>query len=188
MLHGWPGLRGRDLIALANATITGGPTPPVHYSRREFPDQDVLARHPYDEQVWLAGIGAVAELPAGVDAVVSLCRVPEAPDVTDFIEVWLIDEADPASNVNLDFVLDDTVAIVEQLRTQGRTVLLHCVQAQSRTPTVAALYGMRLRGVPAATALAAVQAVLPGAYPNSGFRAALERAGERDYYRSGRST
>ncbi len=112
MLHGWPGLRGRDLIALANATITGGPTPPVHYSKREFPDQDVLARHPYDEQVWLAGIGAVAELPAGVDAVVSLCRVPEAPDVTDFIEVWLIDEADPASNVNLDFVLDDTVAIV----------------------------------------------------------------------------
>ena len=54
-------------------------------------------------------------------------------------------------------------------------MLLHCVAAQSRTPTVAALYGARLRNVSADEALRDITAVLPRAYPNSAFRAALQR-------------
>ena len=57
------------------------------------------------------------------------------------IDVRLIDQ--PEVNDNLDFVLLDTVRLVEQLRQEGRTVLIHCVQAQSRTPAIAALYGAR---------------------------------------------
>lgn len=63
--------------------------------------------------------------------------------------------------------------MIEQLRSEGRTVLLHCVQAQSRTPTVAALYGARRRGATTAQALADVRDVLPSANPNSGFLDAL---------------
>ena len=37
--------------------------------------------------------------------------------------------------------------LIEQLRAEGRTVLVHCVAAYSRTPTVAALYGARLRKI-----------------------------------------
>ena len=106
----------------------------------------------------------------------SLCRVGAAdvPPNVEHVEVRLIDSADAGQNPNLGFVLQDTVAVIEQLRAEGRTVLLHCVQAESRTPTVAALYGARRRGVTTAQALADVRDVLPGANPNSGFLDALE--------------
>ncbi len=53
-------------------------------------------------------------------------------------------------------------------------MLLHCVAAHSRTPTVGIAYAM-LRGVPLDEALPAVCDALPAADPNSGFRAALKR-------------
>ena len=98
---------------------------------------NTIPRHPYDEGVWLGDIGALRSLPEGVDAVVSLCRVGNAdlPARAEQIDVRLIDR--PGGNINLDFVLLDTVRTVEQLRRDGRTVLIHCVQAQSRTPAVA---------------------------------------------------
>ena len=54
-------------------------------------------------------------------------------------------------------------------------MLIHCVQAHSRTPTVAALYGARLRGIGIAEALADVCGVLPDADPIPEFREALRR-------------
>jgi len=59
------------------------------------------------------------------------------------VPVRLIDKPNPTENPNLGFVLHDAVTVLEQLPSEGRTVLLHCVQAQSRTPTVAALYGAK---------------------------------------------
>ena len=47
------------------------------------------------------------------------------------IDVRLIDQ--PGVNENLDFVLLDTVRLLEQVRQDGRIVLIHCVQAQRRT-------------------------------------------------------
>jgi protein-tyrosine phosphatase len=143
----------------------------------------VLARHPHDEQVWLGGVDALDNLPPGVDAVVSLCRLGDAQvpakgvAVGDHVEVWLIDESEPDKNPSLDFVLTDVVAAVEALRAEGRTVFLHCVQAQSRTPAVAALYGARLTGRTPTEVLADIVEVLPDASPNNGFRAALTRLG-----------
>jgi len=91
------------------------------------------------------------------------------------IDIRLIDKADPDANPNLDFVLTDAVRLIEQLRTEGHTVLLHCVACQSRTPTVAALYGARKQGISGKTALRDITSALPDAYPNSDFRAALNR-------------
>lgn len=62
-----------------------------------------------------------------------------------------------------------------QLRAEGRAVYLHCVQAHSRTPAVAALYGMRLRGASAEQALTDGRRVIPHGEPNSDFLASLER-------------
>jgi len=84
-------------------------------------------------------------------------------------QVWLIDKPRPQDNPNLAFVLHDTVTVLEQLRHEGRTVLLHCVQAQSRTPSVAA----RKNGVSTTQALDDIHGVLPEADPNPAFRAAL---------------
>ena len=76
-------------------------------------------------------------------------------------------------NPHLEFVLADTVEVIGQLRAEGKTVLLHCVQAQSRTPTVAAMHSVVL-GIPAQQALAAVCAVLPDAQPNAAFVAVVD--------------
>jgi ADP-ribosyl-[dinitrogen reductase] hydrolase len=97
----------------------------------------------------------------------------DLPARTEQIDVRLIDQ--PGVNDNLDFVLLDTVRVVEQLRRDSRSVLIHCVQAQSRTSTIATLYGARRRGSGIAEALADVCAVLPNADPIPESRKALRR-------------
>ena len=186
LLHGWPGIRSRDLVRLAVLSAQGGlpdragwPSGArVDYSR--WPGRRALARHPHDAQVWLSGVGALDHLPTGVDAVVSLCRLgaDEVPasgvEATDHVEIWLVDDIHSDKNPNLRFVLHDAVAAVAALRAEGRTVLLHCVQAQSRTPTVAALYGARVRGKTPLECLADIKQVLPDAVPNPTLLAVLD--------------
>jgi ADP-ribosyl-[dinitrogen reductase] hydrolase len=58
-------------------------------------------------------------------------------------EFWLIDNG-PAANPNLEFLLDDAARTIRSLRAEGRTVLLHCVEGMSRTPSVAARYSVLL--------------------------------------------
>ena len=55
-----------------------------------------------------------------------------------------------------------SVRLIEHLRSEWRTVLMHCVACQSRTPTVAALYGARRQGISGELALQAPTKVLPG--------------------------
>ena len=108
----------------------------------------------------------------------SLCRVndDDLPAGVEQIDIRLIDDIDPDANPpNLDFVLTDTMRLIEQLGNEGRTVLLHCVACQSRTTAVAALYGARRQGISGELALQAVTEVLPDAWPNRDFRKAIER-------------
>ena len=111
---------------------------------------------------------ALAAPPTGVDAVVSLCRIghaqtPPAVRPEDHVVVWLVDADAPLrDNPNLGFVLHDTMSVLTELRAEGRTVLLHCVQTQTRTPTVAALYAA-VDGGSVDEALRQVMGVLPGA-------------------------
>jgi ADP-ribosylglycohydrolase len=178
VLQGWPGIRAHDVVSLATAIERGGKPDLFDYA---YPDSDigVCARHPYDDGVLLGGIGVLRDLPA--DAVVSLCRVADTDMRTDMphVEVRLIDRTGRDENPHLDFVLLDTVRLIEQLRREGRTVLVHCVAAYSRTPSVGALYGARLRGVGVDQAVRDVTAVLPGAHPNRAFRDALSRIAAR---------
>jgi ADP-ribosylglycohydrolase len=170
-LHGWPGLTTRGLVQLATNIIRKG--------RPEEFDYPYEARepvqHPYDDKVRIGGIADVQKLPKGVDAIVSLCRVKDQdlPACVQQLDVRLVDQE--GENDHLDFVLLDTVRAIEQLRAEGKTVFVHCVQAHSRTPTIGALYGARKQGVDINNALRDVVAVLPGANPNTAFRAALKR-------------
>jgi hypothetical protein len=175
VLHGWPGLTARGLIRLADAILRKGGADKFGHTYDGYAEARPHVRHPYDDKVWIGGFAALSKLPADVDAVVSLCGVGDSqiPAGVEHLDVRLIDRV--GENENLDFVLLDTVREVERLRAQGRTVFFHCVQAASRTPTVAALYGARRRGVDIDRALSDVVAVLPGADPNPDFRAALKR-------------
>jgi ADP-ribosyl-[dinitrogen reductase] hydrolase len=180
LLHGWPGITAHDLVALASAVERKGKPDGFDFTYPGSP-VDTFAYHPYDRAVLLGGIGALRRLPDGVDAVVSLCRLADEDMRHDMphVEVRLIDRSERDENPHLDYVLLDTVRAVEQLRADGRTVLVHCVGAYSRTPTVAALYGARLRNISADGALRDIKAVLPRAHPNPAFRAALRRIGPR---------
>jgi len=112
--------------------------------------------------------------------VVSLCRVStdQVPKrIRHLVEVRLIDKDDPAENPNLDVVLVDTVRAIAALRAEGHTVLLHCAQAQSRTPSVAALYAALYKGVAIDRALKEVLAVLPPTTPKQFLQTAITRLG-----------
>ncbi|MET3809415.1 ADP-ribosylglycohydrolase family protein [Arthrobacter sp. UYEF3] len=176
-LHGWPGLRTRDLMMLGMELGRGEGHRPASWPRAERQDYsmwgrtDALVRHPYDDGVWVGGVealGRVAEL--GIDAVVSLCRLGtlDLPGVApeDHATFWVIDSPVEEDNAHASYVLRDAAAAVERFRAEGKTVLLHCVRAESRTPTVAALYGARVAGIAPLRALEDVRRVLPGANPN----------------------
>ncbi|SDJ87795.1 ADP-ribosylglycohydrolase [Cryobacterium psychrotolerans] len=182
ILHGRPGLRAPDLVRLAVLAARKG-APDAHgwpsdqrieYER--YGGTAALVRHPHDSGVWLGGVGALDRLPAQVDAVVSLCRVGTAQvpaRIRDHIAVWLVDDPRPEMNPNLDFVLVDTVDEIAALRAEGHIVFVHCVQAISRTPAVAALYASRHCRIPLEQALADIIEVLPAAKPNPALRDAL---------------
>src|SRR6478672_8873459 len=101
VLHGWPGLAVRDLVALATRIVKADKL--FSYDV----DPMTAVRHPHDDGVWLGDVATLQTLPSGVDAVVSLCRVPESdvPDGVEQIDVRLIDDVGSDDNANLDFVL-----------------------------------------------------------------------------------
>ncbi|MBT2519785.1 ADP-ribosylglycohydrolase family protein [Arthrobacter sp. ISL-28] len=179
-LHGWPGLRARDLMMLGMELGRGEGRRLDSWPRAITQDYsmwgrtDALVQHPHDDGVWLGGVASVtlvAEL--GIDAVVSLCRlgIDDVPgvDVADHATFWVIDSYDAGDNAHPDFVLREAAAAVERYRAEGKTVLLHCVRAESRTPTVAALYGAMVADLSPLRALEDVRRVLPGAQPNALF-------------------
>jgi ADP-ribosyl-[dinitrogen reductase] hydrolase len=119
--------------------------------------------HPDDDGVLL---GTMRSLDHGATAIVSLCRVGTAEPIfartapEDRIDSRLIDSGDASENANLHFLLYDAADAVRGLRAEGHTVLLHCVAAQQRTPSVALAYAALL-GRPGPEAAARIQAGLP---------------------------
>ena len=61
----------------------------------------------------------------------------------------LLDASAPEANPNLAFTLADTAAFIDELREEGHRVLLHCVAAQQRTPSVGAAYAVHRGATPA---------------------------------------
>lgn len=170
-VHGWPGLRGCDLVGLGIATarqgnVLGRGWPEVDTMRAGY-EQECAVPHPHDPGVLL---GTFADLHnarhLGVDAVVSLCRVGrddlKAAGVSpeDHVEMWLVDSELADDNTHLSFVLDDAAAAVQAFRSEGKRVLLHCVAAQQRTPSAAVRYAVR-QGVDARDAAEAIVSALP---------------------------
>ena len=171
ILHGWPGLRAKDLIALAIRTARKGEddsqgwpsTPRMSY--RGWTTNNGPVPHPHDDGLLLGGYDSA--FGDGSDVVISLCRMGSAEGQRpEHIEFWLQDSG-PEDNPNLQFVLDDAVETIRALRADGKTVLLHCVEGKSRTPSVAARYALSLGRDPGE-----VLTVMPWANPNAALWAA----------------
>jgi ADP-ribosylglycohydrolase len=174
-LHGWPGSRtGQDLVELASAAISGTPWPDSFYG----PPPAALTgpvQLPHDPGVWIGDVFGLQQLPDGVDAVVSLCRLGHSEAPADpvpsgqHLRVWLVDSPEPEDNSDLSFVAQQAVDAVRVFRAEGHTVYLHCVHAQSRTPFIASLYAAQVTGRPTREVLDEVLSVLPGSRPNRAF-------------------
>ena len=166
IVHGWPGLRSRDLQAFGSAIE-------AHRRTRGWPNNtemsyphaasDGVVPHPDDDGVLL---GTMRSVEHDATAIVSLCRVGTAEPIfaqtapEDRIDSRLIDSSHADDNANLHFLLHDAADAVRGLRAEGHTVLLHCVAAQQRTPSVALAYAALL-GHPTAEAAARIRAELP---------------------------
>lgn len=181
-LHGWPGYESRDLIGIALALATDEPAggrwpmvPHMDYSAWSGAESGTTFRHPDDHGVLLGTVGSLES--EEYDAVVSLCRVGSGQAQVgrrDHAEYWLLDSHE---NEHLDFIVRDAVNAIERFRAEGKTVLLHCVRMESRTPTIAAAYGSKVAGGTPMEALERISRILPRANPNPAFRRYLAGAG-----------
>ena len=182
-MHGWPGhTTTRDLVRIAVLSLTGGSSDTIGWPleadllpryEKDYPQQPLAVPLPDDPGVLIGN--ATGTTIADTDVVVSLCRMGSEPVGPAHFDVRLLDEASPAANPHLDFMLDDTARLISTLRDADKTVYLHCVRAESRTPTVAAAYLAHRLGISGPDALERVQEVLPNARPNHGFLKALDR-------------
>lgn len=155
-VHGWPGRDARDLVALGTLAARGGRVDDKGWPTVEtvaYPDDRAAPKpvpHPYDDGVLL---GTHASVGHGVDAVVSMCRVGRTQGcfegAVEVVESRLMDSELADDNSNLYFVLFDTADAVRGLREEGKRVLLHCVAARQRTPSVAIAYAVLLGHDPA---------------------------------------
>ncbi|KNX38853.1 ADP-ribosylglycohydrolase family protein [Luteipulveratus halotolerans] len=151
-VHGWPGLRARDLVSLAlqTAGAAGPGSWPLASHAPVEPGRPLGVRAPFDDGLILGTQADLARTDA--DAVVSLSRVgladrsPSRPP-ENHVECWLVDSDDPAAHNDLACTLADCADAVAELRAEGKTVLLHCVAAQHRTPSVALVYAVRHCGL-----------------------------------------
>lgn len=172
-LRGWPGLNSRGLVHLAERITDRGRPGPLDRTYAAWQGYPAPVRHPHDAQLWLGAAASLRTPRAGVDAVVSLCRIADGDIPADVIHLDV--RLDEETEADPDFVLVDTVRALEALRADGRTVFLHGLRATSRTPAVAALYGARRSGTDIESSLDDVVATLPQAEPSARLVAALHR-------------
>ena len=167
-VHGWPGLRARDLVAMATRTVNGGRDddkgwPGATQVRYNEPASRDVVPHPFDEHVLL---GTMRSTGHAATAVVSMCRVGndepghEKAAAENRVESRLMDNDDLAENPNLHFALYDVADAIRGLRQEGRTVLAHCVAAQQRTPSAAVAYAVLLGHDPSLAQRAVREALL----------------------------
>lgn len=117
----------------------------------------------------------VAQAP--FDAVISLSRIgtKESPASHPHqLTVRIMDLKDPQDNLNLDFQYFDVSAHLHRWLGEGRSVFLHCVHTQNRTPSFFAAYLMYFLGMSFDDAMAEIQETLPLARPNGYLRERLQ--------------
>jgi ADP-ribosyl-[dinitrogen reductase] hydrolase len=178
ILHGWPGYDVRDLVRLAILAVDAADP------KSKWPDVDSMNKAygskvgatalplPEDGGVFVGGFTALAEAQR-FDVIVSLCRVGKLDTPGPGIRVAprLIDIE--GTNANLEFQFSDLAKQIGAWRDDGKTVLIHCVQGQRRTPAVAAAYLAEHLGISGTEAWERAEAVLPGALVNRDFMQAL---------------
>jgi predicted protein tyrosine phosphatase len=132
---------------------------------------------PEDPRVVIGDVGALHSMQNEVDVVVSLCRMgrEDVRSDVEHHEIFLIDSDSAGDNPNLDFVVDDLVDLIRKWSDENKTVFVHCVRAENRTPLIAAAYAASKIGCSGRQALQRVIRLLPSARPSEAFENVLIR-------------
>jgi ADP-ribosyl-[dinitrogen reductase] hydrolase len=145
-VHGWPGIRYRDLLEMAVLAVNKGQPDPITgwplCDRMPTPLEPLAYPHPEDMSLWLGNIRAVDDINVFENMeLVALCRVGrnQVPAGVPVHEVWLVDR--PGENLNLEFILEDTALFIRERRAAGKMIFLFCYAAENRTPMIAEAYG-----------------------------------------------
>ena len=157
-VHGWPGMRGRDLIELALRTV--GASGDDEWPARDYEGRSGAAVEVRASWAPRLTIGTQAALATTTStAVVSLSRVgrAEVRDPERHVQAWLVDSDEPATHNDLAFALHDAADAVQELLNAGETVFLHCVHAHHRTPSVALLHAVKYGGLSVQDAASAIR-------------------------------
>lgn len=173
----------REAVAAAlHLAPDSGHWPDVEHMAPNDDAPTTTVAHPSDLSVQLAGLDVLDRSRA--ESIVSLCRLgsrqtPRSVQRHDHAWFWLVDSDDPQDNSNLTFVLEDAARTLLTFRREGKTVLLHGLSGESRTPTVAARYGALISGRSQWEELGRVARALPHAGPNAGFLREMASADAR---------
>jgi ADP-ribosyl-[dinitrogen reductase] hydrolase len=170
-IYGYGNCRAHELVSLAALTASQGGRdcqgwPTTRRMAYEALTGPIRVVHPHDEGVVLGSYGTLDG--HGCDAVVSLCRVGAGDRIdsgnlgADHVEIRLLDSELTEDNPHLDFVLKDAARAIATLRAEEKSVFVHCVRGEQRTPAVAVAYA-RLLGVENVQAQNDVLSVLPSA-------------------------
>ncbi|MEO7571964.1 MAG: ADP-ribosylglycohydrolase family protein, partial [Acidimicrobiales bacterium] len=182
LLHGWPGWTANDVTRQAILAANGG-RPDAHgwpFAASLLPHYEahwsiapVLVRLDDDPGVLLGNVFSLAGV-TGVDEIVSLCRIgsDDLPAGVRAHHLHLIDT--DRENPNLRFLLRDVAETIAAWRDDGRTVLVHCVAAESRTPTVGAAYLAHRLRISGSAAFDRVLQQLPRSRPRPEFRKTIQ--------------
>ena len=165
-LQGWPaGMRHADLVGLGVLAARGGETDGSGWPlepdlwptyRKDFHPTGRVTILDEDPGIQWGDVAGLAN--ADADAFISLCRIGSAQRRgEDHFEIWLVDEDGSEANADARHVLADTAEAISLLRAEGKRVFVHCVRAESRTPSVASAWLVRSRHMPPIAAIAAVE-------------------------------
>jgi ADP-ribosyl-[dinitrogen reductase] hydrolase len=174
-LNGLDGVTSRELVELAlsspAAKFAGlGKEAWPNVTSMPAPKAKILTQHPLDDGLLLGNLAAINTEEA--EEVIALCRIGSNQTTRPVHEFWLVDE--PDANQNLMFTIRDCVATIRELRKEGKTVLLLCQGAFSRTPLIAAAYSVTHFQEKPEDALRGIRGVLPYACPLDEFVEALQ--------------
>jgi ADP-ribosylglycohydrolase len=177
ILHGYPNASTKDLARLAFLIINKGPldngwptSPTVDVSKwtesiRQGALREVSGLH-------LGGQSILRDKVVPFEAAISLSAVGDVEgglEADRHLRIVVKDSKYSTDNPNLAFQMFDVSHVLDRWVSSGISTLLHCVQAQCRTPSFAAAYLVVAQGKDADWALETVKSQVQGTNPHTQF-------------------
>lgn len=174
-LHGWGADNIVELSAIALKAAHRPVSDALVVDLSPYPQSTQRATLPAEPAITLGG-QSVARESGSFDFIVSLSRIgtAECPlQSPHHTSVRVLDSHFQSENPNLVTTMIHVADALSEAVEEGERVLLHCVQAHTRTPSFAAAYLIWSQGMSAADAQADVLRALPHANFHSPFDEAL---------------